>query len=126
MDLQKHPARALEDSAWQLRYSALFALCACMLVLALPKSTAAPRPGVSHPGVEINGVQLNGFKLNGYKLNGFKLNTIRLNTIQLNGTRLSGSAPGSVLADPPSDAGLVVGSANLVGITLSNGERISH
>jgi hypothetical protein len=92
----------------------------------MPKSIADARSSTGHQGVELNGVQLNGFKLNGFKLNGFKLNGFKLNGFKLNGIRLNGSAFNSAVADPPSAAELVAGSADLVGITLPNGEKISR
>ena len=106
MNLQIPATHGLEETGRQFRYSTLFALCACALILALPKSIAEPRFSAGHHGVE---------------LNGFKLNAIRLNAIRLNGSALN-----AALADPPSGAGLVAGSADLVGITLPNGERISQ
>ncbi len=111
MNLQIPATHGLEETGRQFRYSTLFALCACALILALPKSIAEPRFSAGHHGVE---------------LNGFKLNAIRLNAIRLNAIRLNGSALNAALADPPSGAGLVAGSADLVGITLPNGERISQ
>ena len=116
MNRQIHATLGYEDTGRQFRTGTLLALCACALVLAMPKSIADARSSTGHQGVELNGVQLNGFKLNGFKLNGFKLNGIRLN----------GSAFNSAVADPPSAAELVAGSADLVGITLPNGEKISR
>src|SRR5271166_5017849 len=121
MNLQIQATHGLEQTRRLFRYSTLFAVCACALILALPKSIAEPRFSAGHHGAE-----LNGFKLNGFKLNGFKLNNIRLNNIRLSGDKLNVSALNTAHADSRSDAGLVAGSANLVGITLPNGERISQ
>ena len=105
MDLQTTPARQLDHVVRHLRNSAVLALCACALMMAAAKPTAEPRSSSGHHGVE----------LNGFKLNGFKLNTVRLN----------GSAPSTTIADMAGEADLVAGSADLVGITLPNGDRLT-